>query len=36
MTVDVFHQTLIMITHNPELAQLADHVVCLQNGRVAK
>ena len=35
MTVDVFHQTLIMITHNPELAQLADHVVCLQNGRVA-
>ena len=36
MTGDVFHQTLIMITHNPELAQLADHVVCLQNGRVAK
>ncbi len=35
MTVDVFHQTLVMITHNPELAQLADHVTRLKDGRVA-
>lgn len=35
MTVDVFHQTLVMITHNPDLAQLADRVVRLRDGRVA-
>lgn len=34
MTTEAFHQTLIMITHNPELAQLADHVVRLQDGRI--
>ena len=36
MTVDVFHQTLVMITHNLELAQLADRVVRLQDGRVVQ
>lgn len=34
MTVETFHQTLILITHDPELAQLADRVIHLQNGRV--
>lgn len=34
MTAEAFHQTLIMITHNQELAQLADRVVRLQDGRV--
>lgn len=34
MTVETFHQTLILITHDPELAQLADRVILLQNGRV--
>ena len=34
MTTDVFHQTLIMITDNVELAQLADRVVRLRDGRV--
>ncbi|MEY8386524.1 ABC transporter ATP-binding protein [Oscillospiraceae bacterium 38-13] len=34
MTVEAFHQTLIMITHNLELAQLADRVVRMRNGRV--
>lgn len=29
-----FHQTLILITHNLELAQLADRVVRLQDGRI--
>ena len=36
MTVDVFHQTLVMITHNLELAQLADRVVRLRDGRVVQ
>ena len=31
-----FHQTLILITHNPELAQLADHVIRLQDGCVVR
>ena len=34
MTTDVFHQTLLLITHNVELAQLADRVVRLRDGRV--
>lgn len=36
MTADAFHQTLILITHNPELAQLADRAVRLRNGRIVK
>lgn len=36
MTVDVFHQTLVMITHNLELAQLADRVVRLRDGRIVQ
>ena len=36
MTAETFHQTLVMITHNLELAQLADHVVCLRDGRIAQ
>lgn len=34
MTAMHFRQTLIMITHNRELAQLADRVVRLQDGRI--
>ena len=36
MTVDVFHQTLVMITHNNEIAQLADRVVRLRDGLVVQ
>lgn len=36
MTTETFHQTLIMITHNLELAQLADRVVRLQDGRIVE
>ena len=36
MTAETFHQTLIMITHNLELYQLADHVICLRDGRIVK
>ena len=35
-TTETFHQTLIMITHNLELAQLADRVVRLQDGRIVE
>ena len=34
MTTEMFHQTLIMITHSMELAQLSDRVVRLQDGRI--
>lgn len=36
MTAETFHQTLIMITHNLELAQLADRVARLQDGRIVE
>ena len=32
--VDTFKQTLVMITHNLELAQLADRVVRMEDGRI--
>lgn len=32
MTTKLFHRTLVMITHNPELAQLADTVVKMKDG----
>lgn len=34
MTAEAYHQTLFMITHNLELAQLADRVVRMQDGRI--
>ena len=30
-----FHQTLVMITHNNEIAQLADRIVRIEDGRIA-
>ena len=36
MTAETFHQTLILITHNQELAQLADRVVRLCDGRIVE
>ena len=36
MTAETFHQTLILITHNQELAQLADRVVRLRDGRIVE
>ena len=36
MTAATFHQTLVVITHNPDLAQLADRVVRLQDGQVVQ
>ncbi len=34
MTAETFHQTPIMITHNQELAQLADRMARLRDGRI--
>lgn len=34
MTTETFRQTLIMITHNLELAQLSDHIIHLQDGKI--
>lgn len=33
-TSTVFHQTLVMITHNSEIAQLADRIVRIEDGRI--
>ena len=34
LSVETWHQTLIMITHNLELAQMADRVVRIEDGRI--
>lgn len=34
MTAQVYHRTLVMITHNQELAQLADRVIYMEDGRI--
>ena len=31
-----FHQTIVMITHNEELAQMADRILHLEDGRLVK
>lgn len=33
-SIDTYHQTLIMITHNLEIAQLAEQVVHMEDGRI--
>lgn len=35
-TAENFGQTLVMITHNLEIAQLADRIVRIEDGRIAK
>ena len=34
MTAELYHRTLVMITHNMELAQLADRVIRMKDGRI--
>ena len=34
MTSKEFHQTIVMITHNPEIAQMADRVVRIEDGHI--
>ncbi len=35
-TSERFHQTIVMITHNPEIARLADRMIRIGDGRVVK
>lgn len=34
MTSQEFHQTIVMITHNPAIAQMADRIVRIEDGRI--
>lgn len=31
-----FHQTIVMITHNPEIAAQADRTIRIEDGRIAE
>ncbi len=35
MTGREFHQTIVMITHNPEIARMADHIIRIEDGKIA-
>ena len=34
MTGKELNQTIVMITHNPEIAQMADRIVRIEDGRI--
>ena len=34
MTSKEFNQTIVMITHNPEIAQMADRIIRIEDGRI--
>ena len=36
MTSREFHQTIVMITHNPQIAQIADDVIRMSDGKVVE
>lgn len=36
LTSQKFHQTIVMITHNSEIAQLADRIVRIEDGKIAE
>ena len=36
VTNQKFHQTLVMITHNNEIAQLADRIIRIEDGKIAQ
>ena len=36
VTRQKFHQTLVMITHNNEIAQLADRIIRIEDGKIAQ
>lgn len=35
MTSREFHQTIVMITHNPDIARMADRIVQIEDGKIA-
>ena len=36
VTSQKFHQTIVMITHNNEIAQLAGRIIRIEDGRISK
>ena len=36
VTSQKFHQTIVIITHNSEIAQLADRIVRIEDGKIAE
>ena len=36
MTSREFHQTIVMITHNPEIAQMADRIIRIEDGKIVE
>ena len=36
MTSEMFHQTTVMITHNEEIAQLADRIIRIEDGQIVE
>ncbi len=36
ITSERFHQTIVMITHNEEIAQMSDRIIRIEDGRIAK
>lgn len=36
VTSQKFHQTIVMITHNNEIAQLADRIIRIEDGKIAE
>ena len=35
-SVHILNQTLIMITHNMQIAQLADRIICIEDGKIVE
>lgn len=33
-SASLFHQTIVIITHNEEIAQMADRIICIEDGRI--
>ena len=36
VTSEKFRQTIVMITHNEEIAQMADRIIRIEDGRIVK
>ena len=36
VTSHTFHQTIVMITHNNEIAQLADRIIRIEDGKISE